>query len=90
MTEILITLKTWGKNRYPDNQPAPETLRKWARNGNIYPPPEKHGREYKVSPDAFYIKPDKAEGSLSRHQPKGRTGTLSQLQEWIIDESKKI
>nr|WP_284541181.1 excisionase [Shigella boydii] len=31
----LVTLKTWGKLRYPDTPPSISTLRRWARNGNI-------------------------------------------------------
>lgn len=87
---MLVTLTTWAKRRYPDNPPAIVTLRRWARNGNIYPPPELEGREYRVDPDAFYIKPNKAGASLSRHQPNGRTGKTSPLLEKLIDEQEKI
>ena len=85
----LLTLKTWATETYPDNPPTTVTLRRWARNGNIYPPPEKHGREYKVVPDAFYIKPNKAEKALKQHQPNGRTGKMSPLLETLINEAEK-
>lgn len=87
---MLITLRTWAKRRYPDNPPAIVTLRRWARNGNIYPPPELEGREYRVDPDAFYIKPNKAATALYRHQPNGRKGKASPLLEKLIDEQEKI
>lgn len=68
----LVTLTTWAEDTYPDNPPAIVTLRRWARNGNIYPHPELHGREYRVDPDAFYIKPNKAEKKVKKHDPNGR------------------
>ncbi|EGT4370535.1 excisionase [Cronobacter malonaticus] len=85
-----ITLTTWAKKTYPDNPPALVTLRRWARNGNIYPPPERHGREYRVTPDAFYISTKKAGASLVQHHPNGRKGKPSPLLEKLINESKKI
>ncbi|EAA7555665.1 excisionase [Salmonella enterica subsp. enterica] len=90
MTMSLVTLKTWGKITYPDNPPPLTTLRKWARNGNIYPPPELHGREYRVNPEAFYIKPNKVGKGLQQHHPNGRTGKMSPLLEKLINESKKV
>ncbi len=86
----LVTLATWAMNQYPDNPPAIVTLRRWARNGNIYPPPQLHGREYRVDLEAFYIKPNKAGNTLERHQPNGRTGKQSPLLERLIDDSRKI
>ena len=85
-----ITLTTWAELYYPDNPPALVTLRRWARNGNIYPPPELHGREYRVDPEAFYIKPNKAEAKIKKHDPNGRTGRMSPLLEKLINESEKI
>lgn len=85
-----VTLTTWAALCYPDNPPAPVTLRRWARNGNIYPAPEMHGREYRVLPDAFYIKPNKAGNVLTQHHPNGRTGKTSALLEKLINESDKV
>lgn len=85
-----IKLTTWAAMHYPDDTPPIGTLRRWARNGNIYPAPELHGREYRVDPDAFYIKPNKPGKILSQHHPNGRPGTKSPLLEKLIDESKKI
>ncbi|ECG8260422.1 excisionase [Salmonella bongori] len=84
----LLTLKTWASKIYPDNPPALTTLRRWARNGNIYPPPELHGREYRVSPDAFYIRPDRVSKTLKQHHPNSRTGKISPLLERLINESE--
>lgn len=86
----LVTLTTWAMNQYPDNPPAIVTLRRWARNGNIYPPPQLHGREYRVDPEAFYFKPNKAGQTLVQHQPNGRTGKRSPLLKRLIDDSQKI
>lgn len=86
----LITLETWGKRTYPDNPPPLTTLRRWARNGNIYPAPEKHGRSYRVVPDAFYINPKKSGLKLEQHNPNGRTGKRSELLERLRNEVEKI
>ncbi|KAA5939643.1 excisionase [Pantoea sp. Bo_2] len=83
-----ISLTTWA-DEYYDDPPTPGTLRRWARNGNIFPPPEIHGREYRVSPDAFYIKPNKCGMKLVQHHPNGRTGRRSPLLEKLINESEK-
>ncbi|NIG76745.1 excisionase [Klebsiella sp. Ap-873] len=84
-----VTLTAWAEMYY-ENPPAVVTLRRWARDGNIYPPPQLHGREYRVDPEAFYIKPNKAGVSLEHHHPNGRTGKRSALLEQLIDESKKL
>lgn len=84
-----LSLATWAAEYY-ENPPSLVTLRRWARNGNIYPPPELHGREYRVDPEAFYIKPNKTGQTLEQHQPNGRTGTRSPLLERLIDESQKV
>jgi hypothetical protein len=83
-----VSLITWAALYY-DNPPTPETLRRWARNGNIYPPPELQGREYQVVPEAFYIKPTKCGLTLKQYQPNGRTGKSSPLLERLIHESEK-
>ncbi|EAA9297762.1 excisionase [Salmonella enterica subsp. enterica] len=90
MTMSLVKLKTWGKLNYPDDPPPLTTLRRWARNGNIYPPPELQGRTYRVDPDAFYIQPNKSGLALEQHHPNGRTGKKSALLERLINESKKV
>jgi len=52
----LLTLEEWAKQTY-ETPPAMNTLRRWAREGLIQPPPEKHGRSYFVSPTARYVEP---------------------------------
>ncbi|XHF49461.1 MAG: excisionase [Enterobacter roggenkampii] len=84
----LLTLERWAEERYED-PPQIGTLRKWARNGNIYPPPEKEGTQYMVRPDAIFIRPNKycaaINTSQSRFPRKGR------LIERIIDgEAGKV
>lgn len=53
----LLTLEEWAKRNYEQPVPSQQTLWRWARNGKIYPAPEKHGREYRVHEEAFYINP---------------------------------
>ncbi|QFH71037.1 excisionase [Enterobacter sp. E76] len=54
----LVTLEEWAEDTYTC-PPSVATLRRWARNGNIYPPPERHGTRYQVEPNAIYIRPNK-------------------------------
>lgn len=65
----LMSLESWAKARYEDPPPI-GTLRKWARNGNIYPAPEKEGTQYRVRPDAVYIRPNKCCKTLNTNQGK--------------------
>lgn len=51
----LIPLETWADRRYPVGRPHIQTLRRWAREGRIQPQPEKHGRNYYVTPEAEYL-----------------------------------
>lgn len=63
----LLTLEEWAKQTY-ETPPTLNTLRRWAREGFIYPPPEKHGRSYFVSPSARYVEPRtrfRPDGSLT-------------------------
>lgn len=55
MTEI--TLQRWAQRRYGEDMPHDNTLRRWARDGFIYPMPRKHGRAYFVDENAIYLKP---------------------------------
>ncbi|MEB0076105.1 excisionase [Pseudomonas sp. CCI3.2] len=64
-----ITLEKWGDNNF-DPSPKVNTLRKWARDGYIYPAPIKHGRSYYVDPAAQYLKP----GSLASRIARDRHG----------------
>lgn len=58
MSQQKITLEAWATARY---KPAPSlyTLRKWARNCQIFPAPQKIGRTWYVDADARYIERDK-------------------------------
>lgn len=53
--EHLVTLEDWAKGCYGERAPYIGTLRRWARDGKIFPLPQKHGRAYFVRPDAQYI-----------------------------------
>ncbi|HIB5469009.1 MULTISPECIES: excisionase [Klebsiella pneumoniae complex] len=54
----LLTLLQWACAHY-ETPPSLSTLRRWTREGRIYPAPELHGKEYKVTPDAQYVDPSK-------------------------------
>ena len=72
----LLPLEEWANETYA-KPPTLSTLRRWARNGNIYPPPEKHGTSYQVEPGSIYIRPNKlcsaapVHGMDNRHPRKG-------------------
>ena len=55
MPRELLTLKEWARSIYGPAAPSMGTLRRWAREGCITPPAEKHGRTYFVVPDARYV-----------------------------------
>ena len=71
-------------------QATPQTLQRWARGGNIYPAPEKHGREYRVQPGAIYIQPKSYR--LAKEIFKTSSSTSLSLIERIIHgiEAKKV
>lgn len=54
----LLNLQEWANTTY-STPPSLSTLRRWAREGRIFPAPELHGKEYKVQPDATYVDPRK-------------------------------
>ena len=54
MTPRLVSLPTWAEMVYGPDAPHINTIRNWARDGKLYPPAEKHGRDYYVSPDTQY------------------------------------
>ena len=53
----LLTLEEWCDLKYKAHKPTLQTLQRWARAGKIYPAAEKHGRQYRVMPDAIYLNP---------------------------------
>lgn len=82
----LLTLEEWSEKTYESKQPSIKTLRRWARSGNIYPAPEKHGREYRVQPSAIYIQPNSF--SLARSLHKAGAIEIPPLIEKIINGEK--
>ncbi|WKN20873.1 excisionase [Azotobacter vinelandii] len=60
-----MTLDKWAEATF---NPAPniQTIRKWVREGRIFPAPVKHGRSYYVEPDAQYIEPGTLAGRIMR------------------------
>jgi len=55
MSEKLVPLDMWARARYGEHAPGVGTLRRWAREGKIFPVPKKHGRAYYVNEEARYV-----------------------------------
>jgi len=55
MSSKLITLEDWARAKYGERAPFIGTLRRWARDGKIFPMPKKHGRSYFVEEHAEYV-----------------------------------
>ncbi|EPJ5334007.1 excisionase [Enterobacter cloacae] len=72
----LLNLLEWADLTY-SKPPSLSTLRRWAREGRIYPAPELHGKEYKVLQDATYVDPSKKNlRSIPKHLKLPTGGTL--------------
>lgn len=54
----LMNLQEWAAQTYT-HPPSLSTLRRWVREGRIYPSPEIHGKEYKLIPESVYVDPRK-------------------------------
>lgn len=52
-----MTLEEWRDDNYTDKKPSIQTLWRWARNGNFYPPAEKHGKQYRLTRGLFTSTP---------------------------------
>lgn len=50
----LIRLDTWSRNEYGNDAPDQRTLRRWARDGHLFPPAEQHGKCWFVLPETKY------------------------------------
>lgn len=79
----LLNLQEWASRVY-ETPPSLSTLRRWAREGRIYPAPEIHGKEYKVSPDAIYVSPSKKNQRLNTARRGNENGPVR-----LIDKLKK-
>lgn len=55
MSHKLMPLEAWARAKYGEHAPSIYTLRRWCKNGRIYPIPEKHGAKYFVTENARYI-----------------------------------
>ncbi|MES9898323.1 MAG: excisionase [Sedimenticola sp.] len=51
---MYIPLEDWAKTQF-NPPPGKPTLRRWARNGQIYPTPVIVGRQYRCLHDATYV-----------------------------------
>lgn len=55
MTVALLTLEAWIAANYAEPRPSLLTVRRWVREGKIYPAPKKHGRSYRFAPNAAFV-----------------------------------
>ena len=51
----MITLADWARANYGQKPPHVNTLRRWCRDGKIFPIPRKHGRSYFLEETARYV-----------------------------------
>jgi predicted site-specific integrase-resolvase len=54
-TTSLMPLDAWASAKFGVHAPCVGTLRRWARDGKIFPAPKKIGRSYYVSERAEYV-----------------------------------
>ncbi|WP_215787903.1 excisionase [Pantoea dispersa] len=54
----LLTLTEWASETY-SQPPSLSAMRRWAREGRIYPCPELQGKECRLHPQAIYLNPHK-------------------------------
>lgn len=72
----LLNLQEWANSTY-STPPSLSTLRRWVREGRIYPCPQLHGKEYKLHPDSVYISPRKnGKNALAHISSTGAGETL--------------
>lgn len=50
-----VPLEEWASAKFGEHAPHICTLRRWARDGKIYPAPRKVGRDWLVRPHADYV-----------------------------------
>lgn len=55
MVPVKTTLEKWASSQYGDDAPSTQTLRRWIRDGKIFPVPQKHGRSYFIEETARYV-----------------------------------
>jgi hypothetical protein len=63
----LIPLSMWAERKF-ERPPSSRTLRRWAENGNIFPPPKKYGRPYMVQENARYVDPSDPDYLADLHE----------------------
>ncbi len=68
------TLAKWAAANYGEDAPHIKTLRRWVREGKIFPAPRKDGRTYFVEQTARYV------GSCNSAEFMGRVRDATQAQ----------
>ncbi|MCE0491406.1 excisionase [Pantoea sp. Mb-10] len=76
----LLNLLEWASETY-SKPPSLSTLRRWVRQGRIYPCPELHGREYMLEPGSIYVDPRKSKmvRKTSINKPPKKGSLLEKL-----------
>lgn len=85
----LLTLEEWSDKNYESHKPSIQTLWRWARNGCIYPAPEKHGRQYRVQPTAIYINPKDVGLGKKIKDAQSSSPARSAFMEKVINDAAK-
>ena len=65
-----IPLEDWAGLLYGRHAPTINTLRHWARDGRIFPSPQKIGRRWLVDEAAIYLAPGDLEPTHPTHRQR--------------------
>ncbi|ORJ20050.1 excisionase [Rouxiella silvae] len=85
-----LTLEEWRDLKYKEYKPTVQTLQRWARDGKIYPAPEKHGRQYVVRTDAIYVNPtDVKTGEKIKEAQSNKPAKSAFMQKVINDTAAR-
>lgn len=71
---VKTTLQKWAQLQYGEDAPHIKTLRRWVKEGKIYPAPRKDGRTYFIEQTARYV------GSYNSAEFMGRVRDATQAQ----------
>ncbi|MCC3746193.1 excisionase [Rouxiella badensis] len=76
----LMNLQEWAAETYTQ-PPSLSTLRRWVREGRIFPCPELHGKEYKLTADSVYVDPRKKmmKPKVSRPAPPKKGSLMEKI-----------
>ncbi|MGC0155793.1 excisionase [Chromobacterium vaccinii] len=78
---MMQSLEEWAATKFGRHTPTLCTLRKWARNGSIFPQPQKVGRQWLVEPLAKYVPVGELVPVLPTREQIARNPLIRRIQE---------